>query len=99
MALKLGTQTYQILVNDDEVFIPSLSSMYSLSCKPNFDDFFPFSRRLNPKMNSENPHTKDKLAEHHRTLKTKQQKSAKISSALARKQVAFARQVSKRVPL
>ena len=27
MALKLGIQTYQILTNDDEVCIPSLSSI------------------------------------------------------------------------
>ena len=27
MALKLGIQTYQILINDDEVCIPSLSSI------------------------------------------------------------------------
>ena len=60
--------------------------------------FFPFSRRLNPKMDSENSQTNVKLAEHHRTPKTKQQKSAKRSSALATKQVAFVRQVSKRVP-
>ena len=32
MALKLGIQTYQILTNDDEVCIPSLSSKYTLSC-------------------------------------------------------------------
>ena len=31
-ALKLRIQTYQILTNDDEVCIPSLSSMYYLSC-------------------------------------------------------------------
>ena len=28
MPLKLGMQTYQILTNDDEVFIPSLSSIF-----------------------------------------------------------------------
>ena len=60
--------------------------------------FFPFSRRLNPKMDSENSQTNVKLAEHHRTPKTKQQKSAKRSSALVTKQVAIVRQVSKRVP-
>ena len=31
-ALKFGIQAYQILTNDDEVYIPSLSSMNSLSC-------------------------------------------------------------------
>ena len=49
-------------------------------------------------MVSENSQTNVKLEEHHRTPKTKQQKSAKRSSALATKQVAFVRQVSKRVP-
>ena len=33
LASKSGIQTCQILTNDDEVCIPSLSSMYSLSCK------------------------------------------------------------------
>ena len=28
LALKLGIQTYQILINDDEVCIPSHSSIY-----------------------------------------------------------------------
>ena len=60
--------------------------------------FFPLSRRLNPIMGPENSLTNLKMAEHHRTPKTKQQKSAKRSSALATKQVAFVRQVSKRVP-
>ena len=32
LALKIGIQTYQILTNDDEVCIPSHSSMYFLSC-------------------------------------------------------------------
>ena len=29
LALELGIQTYQILTNDDEVYIPSLSSIFS----------------------------------------------------------------------
>ena len=33
MALKLGIQTYQILTNDDEVGIPSLSSILLAVCR------------------------------------------------------------------
>ena len=32
LALKLGIQTYQILTNDDEVCIPSLSSILLAVC-------------------------------------------------------------------
>ena len=51
MALKLGIQTYQILTNDDEVCIPSLSSILlavkrklpNNFLKRHFQSFFSFS--------------------------------------------------------
>jgi hypothetical protein len=41
LALKLGIQTYQILTNDNEVYIPSLSSiLYSCTRAEGFRLFF-----------------------------------------------------------
>ena len=41
LALDLGIQTYQILTNDDEVCIPSLSSIL-LAVKSHLDILYPF---------------------------------------------------------
>ena len=40
MALKLGIETYQILTNDDEVCIPSLSSIILAVCALKYKAYF-----------------------------------------------------------
>jgi hypothetical protein len=69
------------LTNNNEVFILSLSSILLAAQQILMKFFSLFQERLNPKMGSENSQTNLKLAEHHRTPKTKKQKSAKRSSA------------------
>ena len=39
LALNSGTQTYQILTNDDEVCIPSLSSIFLAVCTINLQQY------------------------------------------------------------
>ena len=55
LALKLGIQTYQILTNDDEVCIPSLSSiLLAVKCNPR-------KKKLRPEFSFVNLKYKNKI--------------------------------------